>query len=115
MTTDSDTLRSLVKETTALLRDLMMDQGRQVAEIRESLSDLKDINRRIERLDTWREHVDTILNDLCTKQAVDEYSREVTTRDESRAYADRKDTWKRVFDISVKLAGIAALIIALVE
>lgn len=115
MTTDNETLRSLVKETTALLRDLIMDQGKQVAEMRESLSDIKDLNRRLERFDIWKDHVDTILNDLCTKQAVDEYSRTVVDRDETRAYGERKEIWKSVLDISIRLAGVAALIIALLE
>ena len=115
MTQETETLRSLVKDTMGLLRELTIEQGRQVAEIREVLPEVRETNKRLERLYVWKEHIDKTLSELCTQQAVDEFSRTVTDRDESRAYEDRKSIWKTILDISVKLAGVAALIIALME
>jgi len=106
---DLETLRTLVTETMTLLRELIMDQGKQVAEIRELIPELREVKADIERLYVWRKDAEGRLVELSKQQAVNEVTKDTAVRDESRAYQDRKHIWKEIFDIGVKLAGVAAL------
>jgi adenylosuccinate synthase len=118
----TEALRDVVKETTDLLREIsvqqaqqIVEQGKQISELKELVSDVKELQRRFERLEGWSSNVDQLLSEICKQQAVDEYSRNLISRDEQRAYQERRSTAEKIFDIAVKLAGVGALIVLLIE
>jgi len=113
--TEDSTLRSVIKETTDLLKQMSLEQSRQIAELRDSIADIRNIERRLQDFESWRSGVNKTLNGLCKQQAVDEYSRQIADRDESRAYSERRALWEQILEIGSKLAGIAALIAILVD
>jgi hypothetical protein len=108
-------LRAAIKEVTTLLKDMSLEQSRQIAELRDSVSEIKEINRRLEEFERWRSSADTQLRGLVTAQAVDEHSRKIMSRDEDRSYNERKDLGKQLTNLATKLAGIAALVLYIVE
>ena len=107
----TEALRSLVTETTALLRDLMMDQGKQVSEIKDSLSDVRNLTALVEKLYTWKEQVDSTLIILQTQQAVDENMRKQMDKDEIRAYEERKDLTNETTKLRIEAAKTVGLIL----
>ena len=111
---DTDYLRSLVAETTGLMREILLDQGKQVAELKISVNDIRDLVRRLDKFEDWKESIDERLEELCTKQAVDEYSRKISNRDEGRAYVERRSNLEKIITIATQLAGVVALILYLI-
>lgn len=112
---DIETLRALVKETMTLLRELIMDQGKQLTEIKEVIPEIRSLREDTERLYAWRRVVDTKLVEFSTQQAVNKVSKEALVRDEERGYQDRKHLWKTVFDIGLRLAGTLAVVGLLID
>jgi len=114
-----ENIRELIRETTGLLRELILEQGRKLDALKmneqltiDAVKDVTSLFTRVERLEEKQAALAVLVAEHRAAAVIVEKYQD---KEEGRAYVERKTLLEKVWANAGQIAGISALIMVVVQ
>ena len=114
-----ENIRDLIHETTGLLRELIMEQGRKLDGLKMTeqltLEAAKDITSIVNRMDRLEEKQAALTVLVAEHRAAEVILSKYYDKEENRGYQERKTLGEKIWDNAAKISGIVALLAVIAQ
>ena len=115
----NDNIRDLIHETTGLLRELILEQGRKLDGLKMTeqltIEAVKDITGLVSRIDRLEEKQAALTVLVAEHKAAEVILAKYYDKEENRGYQERKSLAEKIWDNAAKISGIVALLAVIAQ